>query len=59
MVFTDFLFGAQRKRDSMKNKLASLLVVSSGKTLKEMPLPLFGRQMEGPSNLFLVMTQSS
>ena len=39
----------------MENKLASLLVVSLGKTLNEMPRSLCGRQMVGPSNLPVVI----
>ena len=46
MVFTASLLGAQRKRDSVENKPASLLVVSLGKTLNGMPPSLCGRQVE-------------
>ena len=34
MVFTTYLLGAQHKRDSVENKLASLVVVPLGKQLK-------------------------
>ena len=34
MVFTAFLLGAQQNKNGVENKLASLLVVSLGKTLK-------------------------
>ena len=39
----------------MENKPASLLVVSLGKTINEMPLSLCGRQMVGPSSLTIVV----
>ena len=55
MVFTAFLLGAQQNRDSVKNKPASLVVVSLGKTLNGMPPSLCGRQMVGPSRLFVVV----
>ena len=55
MVFTAFLLGAQKNRDSLENKLASLLVVSLGKTLNRTPLSLCGRQMMGPSSLPIVV----
>ena len=54
MVFTASLLGAQQKRDSV-DKLASLLIVSLGKTLNEMPLSLCGGQVVGPSSLFVVV----
>ena len=38
-------------KDSVKNKLASLLVVSLGETLNGMSLSLCGRQVVGPSSL--------
>ena len=38
-------------RDSVENKPASLLVVSLGKALNEMPPSLCARQMVGPSSL--------
>ena len=47
--------GAQQKRDSVKNKPVSLLVVSLGKTLNWMPPSLCGRQMVGPSSLPVVI----
>ena len=37
LVFTAFLLDAQRQRDSVENKLASLFVVSLGKALEEIP----------------------
>ena len=58
MVFTASLLGAQHIRDSVKNKPASLLVVSLGKALNGMPPSLCGRQMVGPSSLPVVVAQS-
>ena len=55
MVFTASLLGAQHKKDDVENKLASLLVVSLGKTLNGMPPSSCGRQVEGPSSLFIVV----
>ena len=55
MVFTALLLGAQQNRDSVENKLASLLVVSMGKILNRMPPSLFGRQVVGPSSLLVVV----
>ena len=46
-VFTASLLGAEQNRDSVKNKPASLLVVSLGKTLNGTPLSLCGRQAVG------------
>ena len=51
MVFTASLLGAQQNRNGVENKPASLLVVSLGKTLKEIPSSLCGRQVMGPSSL--------
>ena len=45
------------RRDSVKNKSASLLVVSLGKALNEMPPPSYGRQVAGPSSLPVVVAQ--
>ena len=42
-------------RDSVENKLASLLVVSLGKAFNEMPPSLCGRQVMGPSSLLVVV----
>ena len=42
----------------MENKPASLLVVSLGKALNEMPPSLCGRQVMGPSSLPVVVAQS-
>ena len=50
-LFTASLLGAQQNRDSLENKPASLLVVSLGKRVNEMPLSLCGRQVVGPSSL--------
>ena len=58
MVFTASLLGAQHIRDSVENKPASLLVVSSGKALNGMPPSLCDRQMVGPSSLPVVVAQS-
>ena len=58
MVFTAFLVGAQHIGDSVKNKSASFLVVSLGKSLNGMPPSLCGRQMVGPSSLPVVLAQS-
>ena len=58
MVFTASLLGAQHIKDSVENKLASLLVVSLGKALNGMPPSLCGRQMVGPSSLPVVVAQS-
>ena len=38
-------------RDSVKNKPASLLVVSLGKALNGMPPSSYGKQVTGPSSL--------
>ena len=46
-----------KKRDSVENKPASLLVVSLGKALNGMPPSLCGRQMVGPSSLPVVVAQ--
>ena len=46
MVFTDSLLGAQKNRDSVENKPASLLLVSLGKTLNGTP-PVFMWQTDG------------
>ena len=45
-------------RDSVENKPASLLVVSLGKALNEMPPSSCGRQVTGPCSLPVVMVQS-
>ena len=45
MAFTAILLGARHLGDVVENKLASLLVVSLGKALNGMPLPLCGRQV--------------
>ena len=55
MAFTGSLLGAQLKRDSVENKPASLLVVSSDKALNGMLPSLFGRQMAGQSSLHVVV----
>ena len=55
MVFTTSLLGAQKNRDSVENKPASLLVGSLGKTLNGMPPSLCCRQMVGPSSLPVVV----
>ena len=47
LVFTAFLLNAQHSRDSVKNKLASLLVVLLGKAFSEIPLFWSGKQMAG------------
>ena len=44
--------------DSVKNNLASLLVVSLGKALNGMPPCLCGRQMVGPGSLPVMVAQS-
>ena len=49
------LLGAQHKSDSVKNKPASLFVVSLGKTLNGLPPFSCGRQVVGPSNLPVVV----
>ena len=58
MVFTASLLGVQHIRNSVENEPESLLVVSLGKALNEMPPPLCGRQMVGPSSLPVVVAQS-
>ena len=57
-MFTTSLLGAQHKKDSVKNKPASLLVVSSGKILIRLLPSLCGKQVAGPSSLFVVVAQS-
>ena len=54
MVFTASLLGAQQDRDSVENKLASLLL-SLGKTLNGMVLSLCGKQVVEPSSLLVVV----
>ena len=54
MVFTAFLLGAQKNRDSVESKPASLLVFL-GKTFNGMPSSLCGRQVVGLSSLPVVM----
>ena len=51
MVFTASLLGDQQNRNSVVNKLASLLVVSLGKTLNGMSPSLCGGQLVGLSSL--------
>ena len=51
MAFTALLLGAHYNRISVENKPASLLAVSLGKALNEMPPSLCGRQVVGPSSL--------
>ena len=58
VVFTVSLLGAKQNRDSVENKPASLLIVSLGKALNEMPPSLCGRQMMWPSSLPVVVAQS-
>ena len=55
MVFIASLLGAQQNRDSVESKLASLLVVTLGKTLNGMPPSLCDRQMVGPNSLPVVV----
>ena len=43
----------------MENKPASLLVVSLGNTFNGIPPFLCGRQVAGPSSLFVVVAQSN
>ena len=57
MVFIASLLGAQQNKDSVKNMLASLLVVSLGKTLNRTPLSLCGRQIMWPSSLPVVVAR--
>ena len=57
MVFTASLLGAQHIRDSVKNKPASLLVVSLDRALNGMPPSLCDRQVVGPSSLPVVVAQ--
>ena len=59
MLFTAFLLGAQHNRDSVEYEPASLLVVSFGKALNEIPPFLCGRQVVGPSSLPVVVAQSN
>ena len=49
LVFTASLLDAQHYKDSVKNKLASLLVVPLGKALCGIPPSSCGRQMAGNS----------
>ena len=59
MVFTAFLLGAQHKKDNVENKPASLLVVSLDNTFNGMSPFLCGRQVAGPSSLFVVVVHSN
>ena len=60
MVFTASLFGAQHLGEAVKKKPESSLVVSLGKTLNGMPLPLRGRQVASfPPNKGLVAGRAS
>ena len=45
----------QQNRDSVENKLASLLVLSLEKTFNEIPLSLCCREVVGPSSLLVVV----
>ena len=49
LVFTASLLNAQNESDSVKNKPASLLVVSLGRALSGIPPSWCGRQMAGNS----------
>ena len=49
VVFTASLLDAQHQRDSVENKLASLLVLPLGKALSRIPPFGCGRQMAGKS----------
>ena len=57
MVLTASLLGAQRNRDCVENKPASLLVMFLGKALNGMPPSSCGRPMVGPSSLPIVVAQ--
>ena len=59
MVFTASLHGAQHIRVSVKSKPASLLVVSLGKALNEMPPSFCGRQVVGPNSPPVVVARSN
>ena len=58
MVFTASLLGAQPKRGSVENNLASLLAVSLGKALNRKLPSLSGKQVAGPCSLPVVVAQS-
>ena len=53
----NFFAGRSAHRDSVENKLASLLVVSLGKALNVTPSSLCGRQVVGPSSLPVMVAQ--
>ena len=53
------LLGAQHKRGGVRNKSASLLVVSLGKALNGMPSSLCGKGVVGPSSLPIVVAPSN
>ena len=59
MVFTASLFCVQHKRDSVENKPATSLVLSSVEALNGMPPLLCGRQLPLPSSLSVVVAQSN
>ena len=57
MLLTASLFGAKFKKIVVESKPASLLGVSLGKALNEMPPSLCGRQVAEPSSLTIVLAQ--
>ena len=58
MVFTASLLGAQRKRGSVENTPASLLVESLAKALNGMLTSFCDKQAVGLSSLSIVVVQS-
>ena len=59
MDFAASLLGAQKQRDSVENKPASLLVVPFGKAFNGKPTSLCGRQVAGPSSLPIAVAPSN
>ena len=56
-VFTASMLGAQHKKDSVKNKLASSLFVSLGKALNKIPPSLCGKQVVKRCSLLFAVDQ--
>ena len=59
MVFIASLLCALLIKDSVKNKPASLLVVSLGKTLNGMSPSLNGRKVVEPSSFLIAVAKSN
>ena len=58
-TFVAYLRDGQQERNCAEKKWASLLDVSLGKILNEIPIPLCGGLVVGPSSLSVVTAQSN